>query len=216
MALTNEQYKALSKQEFTKAASKYETKNAGVYNLCKKDYPDILQEIEKEDFDTLLDAGCGPAPMVSLLSEKYPDKHYTGIDLTPAMIALAQAKAIPNATFIVGDCEHLPFNDNSFDVIICSMSAHHYPNIQAFFDSCYRVLKPHGRLILRDMTSNKPFLRWFCKHIEMPLANKIGKGDVKMLELEEVEKQMEKAHLKVIISEQRKGLRLHMVARKEA
>ena len=41
--------------------------------MCKKDYPDILEELEKEEFSSLLDAGCGPAPMISLLSEKYPD-----------------------------------------------------------------------------------------------------------------------------------------------
>ena len=55
---TEEQYKALSINEFTRAADHYESKNAGVYNLCKKDYPDILEEIKKEPFQHLLDAGC--------------------------------------------------------------------------------------------------------------------------------------------------------------
>ena len=34
--------------------------------------------------------------MISLLSEKYPDRHYTGLDLTPAMIEQAKKKNIPN------------------------------------------------------------------------------------------------------------------------
>ena len=42
---------------------------------CKKDYPDILEELEKETIQILFDAGCGPALMISL-SEKYPDRHY--------------------------------------------------------------------------------------------------------------------------------------------
>ena len=58
--------------------------------MCKKDYPDILEELEKEPFRDLLDAGCGPAPMISLLAEKYPDRHYTGLDLTSAMIEQAK------------------------------------------------------------------------------------------------------------------------------
>jgi ubiquinone/menaquinone biosynthesis C-methylase UbiE len=86
MGLNKEQYKELSIREFTKAAAKYEGNHAGVYELCKKDYPDILEELEKEEFTDILDAGCGPAPMISLLAEKYPDRHYTGIDLTPASI----------------------------------------------------------------------------------------------------------------------------------
>ena len=81
--MKNEVYKKLSIAEFTKAAGKYESNHAGIYEMCKKDYPDILAELEKEPFRELLDAGCGPVPMISLLSEKYPDRHYTGLDLTP-------------------------------------------------------------------------------------------------------------------------------------
>ena len=101
MAKTNEEYKELSLKEFTKAAERYEGSKAGIYEMCKKDYPDILMELEKEPFEDLLDAGCGPAPMISLLSAKYPERHYTGLDLTPAMIEQAKKKHMPNATFVV-------------------------------------------------------------------------------------------------------------------
>ena len=214
MALTDKQYKELSVKEFTQAAEKYEGNHAGVYELCKEDYPDILAEIEKEPFETLLDAGCGPAPMISLLSEKYPDKRYTGIDLTPKMIEVARRKNIPNATFVVGDCEELPFPDEAFDVIICSMSAHHYPHVDRFYANAYPTLKPGGRLILRDMTAKAAALRWFATHIEMPLANRTGHGDVTMLRLEDVKAGMEKAGFAVTCCEQRKKLRLHAVGKK--
>ena len=61
------EYKQLSIKEFTKAAGRYEGNHAGVYEMCKKDYTDIFKELEKEAFIDLLDAGCGPAPMISLL-----------------------------------------------------------------------------------------------------------------------------------------------------
>ena len=77
--MTNEEYKKLSIKEFTKAAGIYEGDKAGIYEMCKKDYPDIMAELEREPFVDLLDAGCGPAPMISLLSEKYPEQHYTGL-----------------------------------------------------------------------------------------------------------------------------------------
>ena len=214
MAKTSREYKDLSIKEFTKAAEKYESEHAGVYELCKKDYPDILAEIEKEPFTDLLDAGCGPAPMISLLSEKYPDKHYVGLDLTEKMIEVAKRKDLPNAEFIVGDCENLPFAENSFDVIICSMSAHHYPEIQNFYNSAYKVLKPNGRLILRDMTTDNKILRFLVKHFEMPLATVCGHGDVCMLQREDVSAGMRKAGLKVETCDIRKGMRLHVVARK--
>ena len=46
--------------------------------------------------------------MISLLSEKYPNRHYTGLDLTLAVIEQAKKKNIPNAGFVVGDCEKNP------------------------------------------------------------------------------------------------------------
>ncbi len=46
--------------------------------------------------------------MISLLSEKYPNRHYTGLDLTLAVIEQAKKKNIPNAGFVVGHCEKNP------------------------------------------------------------------------------------------------------------
>lgn len=57
--MTNKEYKALSIKEFTKAAEGYEGDKAGIYEMCRKDYTDILAELEKEPWETLLDAGCG-------------------------------------------------------------------------------------------------------------------------------------------------------------
>ena len=162
----------------------------------------------------MLDAGCGPAPMISLLSEKYPQKHYVGLDLTPAMIEQAEKKHIPNATFVVGDCENFPFDENSFDAIICSMSFHHYPNPQAFFDSVKRCLRPGGRLILRDVTTDNKVLLWLMDKIELPLANLCGHGDVKIATRELVMECCKNAGLTVEKFEIRKGMRLHCVIRK--
>ena len=211
--MNDKEYKELSIKEFTKAANVYETDKAGVYKMCKKDYPDILAELEKEPFDNLLDCGCGTAPMISLLYDKYPEKHYTGIDLTPQMIEVAKAKNIPGAVFIVGDCENLPFEENTFDAIICSQSFHHYPNVQDFFNSVYRVLKPGGRLVLRDMTMAAPG-RWFANHIEIPLINLKGHGDVHVYGRDEVDQLCRNAGLVMELFEKRGFCRLHSVIRK--
>lgn len=211
---SDRELKDLSIGEFTRAADKYETDHAGVYNICKKDYPDILQEIESEPFQDLLDAGCGTAPMLSLLTERFPNAHFTGIDLTPKMIEVAKAKHLPNTEFVCGDCENLPFEANAFDVIICSQSFHHYPHPEAFFRSVSRCLRPNGRLILRDMTVKSRLLHWFVNHIELRALNYIGYGDVHCYNRQEIQTLCEQANLKLELFEQRKGLRLHAVIRK--
>jgi len=213
--MTEQRYKALSIQEFTEAAERYEGDRAGLYEMCKDDYPELLAELEKEPWHDLLDAGCGPGPMIALLAEKYPDRRYTGIDLTPKMIEKANEKHIPNAEFVVGDCEDLPFAENSFDAVICANSFHHYPNPQKFFNSVYRVLKPGGRLILRDYTSNSSLI-WLTNHLEIPLANLCGHGDVSIKSLAQIRAYCEAAGLTVERLEQQKKMRLHCVARKKS
>lgn len=211
--MKSSEYKALTIREFTKAAKVYDSGHAGIYELCKDDYEPILEELKKAPIHDLLDVGCGTGPMIELLSKEYTDLHMTGLDLTPDMIEVAQAKHIPNAQFIVGDSENLPFEEDSFDAVICSNSFHHYPNPQAFFDGVARVLRPGGRLVLRDMTSIKPVV-WLMNHIEMPLAHLLGHGDVKGYTLDEVAALCDKAGLHVVTLERRPKFRLHLVARK--
>lgn len=211
---TAEEYKQLSVSEFAKAAKIYESDNAGIYEMCKKDYPPILEEIKKEQFTNLLDAGCGTAPMISLLTKEYPDKQYVGLDLTPEMIQAAKEKKLPNTEFVVGDCENLPFEPESFDIVINSQSFHHYPNPSNFFNSVSKVLKKGGCLILRDNTG-PAWMVWLMNHVEIPLANLVGHGDVKVYLMDEVKQFCENSGLKVEKLEQQKGFRLHLVARKK-
>lgn len=212
--MNEKEYKNISIREFTRAARKYDGSHAGVYKMCRRDYPDILAEIRKEPFERLLDIGCGTGPMITLLAGEFPDRHYVGIDLTPAMIEAARSKHLPNAEFLVGDAEDLPFAPGSFEVAICSESFHHYPNPQAFFDSVYRVLKPGGRLILRDVTFNSRWIRWYCNHVELPVLNRIGYGDVRIYGRSEVKTMAEHAGLRVETFEKRGFMRMHCVARK--
>ena len=213
MAKSSKEYKELSISEFTKAAAKYESDNAGVYETCKEDYPEIIEILKEREFDTLLDAGCGPAPLIALLAEMYPEKHFTGIDLTPAMIDKAKEKKLANADFVVGDCENLPFEDNSFDVIVCCESFHHYPDPQAFFNSVQRCLKPGGILFLRDYAADG-FIGWFANHLMMPMANLTGHGDVGAYSKEELFAMCEKASLTVEEFRMVSKVKMNLIAKK--
>lgn len=137
--MSEQEYKAMSIREFTKAAEIYDSGHAGLYEMCKDDYPPVLEELNRYPFQTLLDVGCGTGPMIELLLREFPDKHCTGIDLTTRMIEAAQAKHLANASFLVGDSEHLPFEAGAFDVVICTNSFHHDPNPQAFMQEAARA-----------------------------------------------------------------------------
>lgn len=215
MAKSAIELKALTLKEFDRAAEQFDNDDPSVYNMCRKDYPDILEELEKEEFARILDAGCGTGAVIALLAQKYPDKHFTGIDLSSKMIEVASAKRIENAVFVCGDCENLPFDSDTFDVITCSMSFHHYPHPIDFFRSCKRVLRPGGRLIIRDMTAN-PLLRKLINTIEIPLVHLLGKGDVACYGKKDFERFCQESGLILEVFEQRKGFRLHSVMRKNS
>ncbi len=213
--MTEEEYKKLSLREFDRAAIKFDDDDPSVYNLCRKDYPDVLAEVVKEPFSDLLDAGCGTGAMLELLRRDSPGKRYTGVDLSEKMIETAKKKHLEEILFVAGDCEALPFADSSFDVVTCSMSFHHYPNPDKFFTSLHRVLRPGGRLILRDMASNSKFLMWLMNRVEIPFANKfMGKGDVHVYSRADIQRLCDASGLKLELYEVRKGLRLHCVVRK--
>lgn len=180
MARSAEELKQLSIKEFTEAAKVYESGHAGIYEMCKDDYPQMLEELELEPFEDALDVGCGTGAVLELLHARYPNKHLTGLDLTPGMIDVARAKQLDNVSFVVGDAEALPFEPRSFDAVLCSNSFHHYPHPERFFAEVARVLRPGGRLVLRDYTSNDVAV-WLMNNIELPLARLLGHGDVRIL-----------------------------------
>lgn len=213
--MTSEEYKKLSLQEFDQAATKFDDNDPSIYNMCRKDYPDVLAEVVKEPFSDLLDAGCGTGAMLSLFQKDCPDRNYTGVDLSKKMIEVARAKQMEGIHFVAGDCEDLPFPENSFDVVTCSMSFHHYPDPEQFFISLRRVLRPGGRLVLRDMASGSSLVMWLINHIEIPLVNKIlHKGDVRVYSRNDIQRLCDVSGLKLERYEVRKGFRLHCVVRK--
>lgn len=150
-----------------------------------------------------------------MFQEDYPDRNYTGVDLSEKMIEAANGKHINGIRFITGDCENLPFAAGSFDVVTCSMSFQHYPNPEKFFMSLHRVLRPGGRFVLRDMASNSRVMMWLINHIEIPAANKVmHKGDVHVYSKSDIQKLCDVSGMKLELYEVRKGFRLHCVVRK--
>ncbi|MCC7410760.1 MAG: methyltransferase domain-containing protein [Gammaproteobacteria bacterium] len=96
----------------------------------------------------LLDLGCGPGSLIPYL-RRIPGAVITGVDLSPEMIRYAR-EHYPDAELLVGDAESIQFDDDTFDVVLCSGMLHHLPRIEAAMREIRRVLKPGGLLIARE------------------------------------------------------------------
>jgi ubiquinone/menaquinone biosynthesis C-methylase UbiE len=81
------------------------------------------------------------------------DVDLTGIELSPAMLAIASATAehLGRAVELVeGDAAHLPAADESFDTVVCALSLCTIPDPVRAIAEMRRVLVPGGRLVLLD------------------------------------------------------------------
>jgi ubiquinone/menaquinone biosynthesis C-methylase UbiE len=80
-------------------------------------------------------------------------KQVIALDLTEAMLHAARTHAETKGVSIAytaGDAECLPFGDAVFDLVICRIAPHHFPNIEAFMQESARVLKLGGLLVIQD------------------------------------------------------------------
>lgn len=104
----------------------------------------------------VLDAGCGTGRnLVYLAACGLP---VVGVDLDDERLAEARARFAgqPGVRFERGDLGDLPFDDASFDVVLCNAVLHFAPSpddAARWLDECWRVLAPGGLLWTRLATS---------------------------------------------------------------
>ena len=93
---------------------------------------------------TILDVGCGPG----LASAPFAANGFpvTGVDPSPAMIAKAKER-VPNAVFVEGSAEALPFPNERFDVVISAQVFHYVDRARALAEA-HRVLRPGGTIAI--------------------------------------------------------------------
>lgn len=84
-----------------------------------------------------------------------PEAQVTGLDLSPAMLAHARAKARRlgrQVELLVGDAETLPFPDATFDTVLSSFSSCTFPDPVRAMSEMTRVCRPGGQVVLLEHT----------------------------------------------------------------
>jgi len=113
----------------------------------------LLDNIELKPNLNILDIGCGTGfPLLELAQRFGSTCKVTGIDPWTNAIERVEQKIksynITNATIIKGSAESMPFENESFDLIVSNLGINNIPDKDAAFKECYRVLKPKGKLSL--------------------------------------------------------------------
>jgi SAM-dependent methyltransferase len=122
----------------------------------------------------VLEVGCGPGHLSIRLARRH-GMEVTGLDLDPAMVERARANVDRlgdwderRPSFLVGDVASLAFPDGSFDLVVSTLSMHHWADPAAGLAEVGRVLRPGGWALVWDFRPGVRPHPFGPRHAHMP------------------------------------------------
>lgn len=142
-------------------------------SLAAKWINDALAPIPEDFSGTLLEVPVGTGVLTVPVYHSLPEAQITCLDYSAEMMKnaerRAEALAVQNVSFVQGDVGALPFEDESFDVVLSLNGFHAFPDKDAAFKETHRVLKKGG-IFCGCFYIAGEFQRtdWFVKHMYVP------------------------------------------------
>lgn len=125
-------------------------------------YAEVAAEVSsRPNTERILDIGTGPGRLPIRIAKLMPAADIDGIDISPAMVDTAIANAVNSGLlrrvhFRYGSAERIPFTENCFDLVLATLTLHHWARAENCLKEVLRVLMPGGELwvyeIKKDLT----------------------------------------------------------------
>lgn len=156
------------KEKFDENASEYDSQRRKLIP-CFDDFYSIAVSLAKTNKSNpdILDIGAGTGLLSSSVMEALPNAKLTLIDISEKMIEIAKnrLKYKPAVKYIIDDYTKYKF-DETYDVVVSSLSIHHLPDNQKreLYANIYSILNPNGIFINADQVlGNTPFIESLYK-----------------------------------------------------
>ncbi|MFC1616506.1 class I SAM-dependent methyltransferase [Patescibacteria group bacterium] len=123
------------------------------YTIYAKEYQETEEYLDTFDRNALmlylknlkgkkiLDVGAGSGRIINILDQD--ESKIVALDSSKEMLELLKKKYSKVET-VLGDAEKLPFEDESFDVVVATFLIVHLKRLDKFFDEVHRILRPGG------------------------------------------------------------------------
>lgn len=132
------------RRAFDRAAENYQQFAVLQTEVCNR----LLEKLEvvKLSPRLILDAGTGTGVAIPTLFSRYRKAQVVTLDLSENMLLKANqhGNLLRSPQAVCGDLEKLPFADDSFDLVFCSLSMQWCNDLNAALLEAKRVLKPGG------------------------------------------------------------------------
>lgn len=150
----------LNEQLFSVVAPRYDTITRGLSFGRDPAWKDrLIAALPPLEAPDCLDLACGTGDLAFRLARRYPCGRVLGLDLTPAMIERARARATsPRVRFEVRDLGRTGLPDAAFDIITGGYALRNAGDLDEAIAEVSRLLRPGGTAAFLDFS--KPRARW--------------------------------------------------------
>ena len=104
----------------------------------------------------IVDAGNGLGVQDRLIADLVRPRRLVAVNITEWQLTAGRRRlAAAGAAPVVGDAARLPIADGAADGVISVEAAFHFSSRRAFFEQCYRVLRPGGVVTMSDIATRR-------------------------------------------------------------
>ncbi|MEZ5018482.1 MAG: bifunctional demethylmenaquinone methyltransferase/2-methoxy-6-polyprenyl-1,4-benzoquinol methylase UbiE [Flavipsychrobacter sp.] len=167
---------------FNNIAGKYDflnhTLSMGIDKGWRKKAIAAIQEVNPQN---ILDVATGTGDLAIAAARLNPDS-IIGVDIAEQMLEVGRKKLVEQhldqlISLRLGDSEHLPFEDNSFDAITCAYGVRNFENLEAGLKDMNRVMRTGGKVAILEFSRPKTFpikqgYHFYFKYL-LPMFGKI-------------------------------------------
>lgn len=126
----------------------------------------------------VLEVGSGRGGGANYIKRYLDPKQMVGVDFSDKAVNLCQEHyCVDGLSFMSGDAENLPFDDQSFDAVVNVESSHCYGSMEAFLTQVRRVLRPGGHFLFADFR-NQEHLSTLDEQLEDTGMQRVRQKDI--------------------------------------